>query len=344
MKKILCTISLLIIFTNCSGSETPNETLQQQDTTTTTVQDTTTTTVQDTTTTTILLNVNIDPAKYCQENPDNEQCKGSDSENSEGYGSTQSSGGMSTNDSPPLLKNLLIANENWGPYDSSTGISGDFEFKSELQLVFFDEFGRVHSAGTPGAYDNPTFEYKVPRDTLIYIPIDGIIDFFQFQPTTSYKQDDWELMIKPSRSSDWAVVIDHVVSLSCDRSSREVCDNPLTINGAEIYSGMQISAGDLLGYVGNYEDGEGGSVFGRTEISIGKYVRVGNQQDFNNMCPTNYLDPIIKASLQASVNQIMASYESWLGDSGFYDESNMVAPGCWYSEIYESQGKTTPKK
>ena len=56
------------------------------------------------------------------------------------------------------LKNLLIAN--WGPYDSSTGISGDFEFKSELQLVFFDEFGRVHSAGTPGAYDNPTFEYN----------------------------------------------------------------------------------------------------------------------------------------------------------------------------------------
>ena len=122
----------------------------------------------------------------------------------------QGSGGMTTNDSPPLLKNLLIAN-------NSTGISGDFEFKSELQLVFFDEFGRVHSAGTPGAYDNPTFEYKVPRDTLIYI-IDGIIDFFQFQPTTSYKQDDWELMIKPSRSSDWAVVIDHVVSLSCDRT------------------------------------------------------------------------------------------------------------------------------
>ncbi len=342
MKKILFTLSLLVIFTNCSGEETADETSTQQDTTTTTQQDTTTTTQQDTTTTTILVNVNIDPAEFCKENPDNEQCKGYDSENNEGYGNMQGSGGMTTNDSPPLLKNLLITN--WGPYDSSTGISGDFEFKSELQLVFFDEFGRVHSAGTPGAYDNPTFEYKVPRDTLIYIPIDGIIDFFQWQPTTSYKQDDWELMIKPSRSSDWAVVIDHVVSLSCDRSSREVCDNPLTINGAEIYSGMQISAGDLLGYVGNYEDGEGGSVFGRTEISIGKYVRVGNQQDFNNMCPTNYLDPSVKTSLQASVNQIMASYESWLGDSSFYDESSMVAPGCWYSEIYESQGKTTPKK
>ena len=114
--------------------------------------------------------------------------------------------------------------------------------------------------------------------------------------------------------------------------------------GVEIYSGMEVSAGDLLGYVGNYEDGEGGSLFGRTEISIGKYVKNGNQRDFNNFCPTNYLDPTVKANLQSSITQIMASYESWLGDSSFYNESDMVAPGCWYSEIYESQGKTTPTK
>ena len=253
------------------------------------------------------------------------------------------SSGSPASDEPPFLYNLLITN--WGPYEPSTGVSGDFEFKSELQLVFFDEFGRVHSAGTPGAYDNPTFEYKVPRDTLVHIPINGVIDFFQFQPTSSYVQDDWELMIKPTRGSDWAVVIDHVVSLSCDRSSRAVCQNPLTVNGEEIYSGMQVQAGDVIGYVGNYEDGEGGSVFGRTEISIGKYVRVGNQQqDFNNFCPTNYLHPSVENSIHNAVNQIMASYESWSGNSGFYNESNMVAPGCWYSEIYESNGKTTPKK
>ena len=40
----------------------------------------------------------------------------------------------------------------------------------------------------------------------------------------------------------------------------------------------------------------------------------------------------------------MASYEAWLGDSNFYDESNMVAPGCVYSQIIESNGETTPKK
>ena len=107
---------------------------------------------------------------------------------------------------------------------------------------------------------------------------------------------------------------------------------------------VEISFQHVRGYVGNYEDGEGGSVFGRTEITIGKYVRAGNQQDFNNFCPTNYLDPSVKDSLLASVTAIMASYESWLGDSSFYDEANMVSPGCWYSEIFESNGKTTPKK
>jgi len=337
------TLIFALTFIICGGtSSTPTTTQQesttttQQESTTTTQQESTTTTQQESTTTTFKVNINVDPAKFCEDNPDNEQCQGFDQAN-------QGSGGSPANDDPPFLYNLLITN--WGPYEPTTGVSGDFEFKSELQLVFFDEFGRVHSAGTPGAYDNPTFEYKVPRDTLVYIPINGVIDFFQFQPTSSYVQDDWELMIKPARNSDWAVVIDHVVSLSCDRTSRAVCQNPLTVNGEEIYSGMQVKAGDVIGYVGNYEDGEGGSVFGRTEISIGKYVRVGNQQqDFNNFCPTNYLHPSVKDSIQNSVNQIMASYESWSGNTNFYDESNMVAPGCWYSEIYESNGKTTPKK
>ena len=350
------TLIFALTFIICGGTSS-SPTTTQQETTTTTQQETTTTTQQETTTTTNT--VNVDPVKFCEENPDNPQCQGFDAakfceENPDhpqcqGFDqANQGSGGMGSggspaSDDPPFLYNLLITN--WGPYEPSTGVSGDFEFKSELQLVFFDEFGRVHSAGTPGEYDNPTFEYKVPRDTLVHIPINGVIDFFQFQPTSSYVQDDWELMIKPARNSDWAVGIDHVVSLSCDRTSRAVCQNPLTVNGEEIYSGMQVQAGDVIGYVGNYEDGEGGSVFGRTEISIGKYVRVGNeQQDFNNFCPTNYLHPSVKDSIQNSVNQIMASYESWSGNNNFYDESNMVAPGCWYSEIYESNGKTTPKK
>ena len=247
------------------------------------------------------------------------------------------------NSEPPLLMNLLI--ENWGPYDSSTGISGDFEFRSDLEAIFFYEYGRLNAIGTPDEYENPTFEYQVPRDTFVYMPIDGVVSRIRWQPTSGYKQDDWEIFIKPSMESDWMIIIDHVVSIDCDRSSTKVCDLPLTINGVEITTGTEVKAGDLFGYVGNSEDNSGGNVFGRTEITIGKYIEDGNQVVGTiSYCPMNYLDPSVKQSLESSVNNIMASYETWLGDSSFYDESNMVAPGCIYSQISETNGKTTPTK
>jgi hypothetical protein len=321
----------VLIFSACGGSSdlttvADTTTTTVADTTTTTVADTTTTTVADTTTTTVADTTTTTVGAVREEGGNN----------------PQGSEGMRGNNNPPQLMNLLILN--WGPYDSGTGISGDFEFRSDIQVTFFDEFGRVHSAGTPSEYDNTTFEYKVPRDTKVYVPIDGVIDFINWQPSSGYKQDDWELTIKPWIGSDWAVVVDHVVSINCDRSNTSICNIPLTINGMEIKSGSQVKAGDLLGYVGNYEDGEGGSIFGRTEITIGKYILNGNQRDFNNYCPISYLHPNVKSNLEASVNQIMASYESWSGDSSFYNEANMIAAGCWYNEIYESNGKTTPTK
>ena len=108
---------------------------------------------------------------------------------------------------------------------------------------------------------------------------------------------------------------------------------------------MEVKAGDLFGYVGNSEDNSGGNVFGRTEITIGKYIKDRNQVVGTiSYCPMSYLDPSVKQNLESSINNIMASYEAWLGDSNFYDESNMVAPGCVYSQIIENNGETTPKK
>ena len=60
--------------------------------------------------------------------------------------------------------------------------------------------------------------------------------------------------------------------------------------------------------------------------------------------PMSYLDPSVKQNLESSINNIMNSYETWLGNSSFYDEANMVAPGCVYSQITESNGKRTPTK
>ena len=70
------------------------------------------------------------------------------------YGSQLTEAGGANNE-PPLLMNLLI--ENWGPYDSSTEVSGDFEFRSDIEAIFFNEYGRLYAVGTPDESANPTF-------------------------------------------------------------------------------------------------------------------------------------------------------------------------------------------
>ncbi|HIE82462.1 MAG TPA: hypothetical protein EYQ00_00820, partial [Dehalococcoidia bacterium] len=213
----------------------------------------------------------------------------------------QGGAGMMATTDPPELENLLILN--FGPYDATNGTSGDFEFFEGFAHRFFDEFGNVHSPGTPKQYDNPTFEYKVPRNTKVYLPISGVVDWVTWQPTASYTQNDWELAIKPTRASNWAVVIDHVVAITCDRSKLSVCDDKLTVNGVLLEAGSQVKAGDLLGYVGNYDNGDGTGVFGRTEITIGEYVKEGGQLNFMNYCPTNYLKSDVKVKIRAAVNE-----------------------------------------
>ena len=62
-----------------------------------------------------------------------------------------------------------------------------------------------------------------------------------------------------------------------------------------------------------------------------------------NYCPTNYLHPEFKDQIHSEINQLMANYELWAGDTSLYDEKSMIAPGCRYTKIYEdSDGKTTP--
>ena len=237
---------------------------------------------------------------------------------------------------PPALQNLLI--KNFGPYSRSEGTSGDFRFDRRFDGTVFDEFGRLHNVGQSNEYANPTFEYKLPADTQIVAPINGVIDLIAWQPTTSYKQDDWEVMIKPSRGSSWTVVIDHIVSIDCDRSSQTICDLPLTIDGQELQPGMAVQAGQVIGYVGNWDDQSGSKIMGRTELTIGEHKDDG----FYNQCPTMMLAEDVQQALKIGVSSFMTDYESWSGDSGAYAQDKMVAPGCLYSTLREANGKIEP--
>jgi hypothetical protein len=249
---------------------------------------------------------------------------------------------MGRDNTPPILYNLLI--ENFDHYDPVSSRMGPFKFSENFAKgsnpTVFDEFGRVHDAGKPGEYENPTFEYKFPSGTELISPVDGMVEGIAWQPTGSYKQDDWELIIKPSRSSAWRISIDHIVSLLCDLEASKVCEEPLVINGEEVRSGMSIKVGDKIGYAGNWVDTTNSGVVERTEITVGRF----DGDTFENYCPIKYLHESVKQSYRDSISGLMDSYEEWSGDMGIYSQDKMVEPGCLYEQINEINGVITVVK
>ena len=170
-----------------------------------------------------------------------------------------------------------------------------------------------------------------------------------FQPTTSYKQDDWELIIASSQRAAWGVNLDHISSIDCDRSGANPvdCDLPLTINGEIIKEGTTIEAGQVLGYVGNWQDTTNSGINGRTELTVFEYIRDDSKRGENlgvrNHCPTMYLDESVELLYKSKIQDLMNSFETWSGDSSNYPQEQMVSPGCRYTAIEETpEGKTTP--
>ncbi len=250
-------------------------------------------------------------------------------------------------DQAPKLKNLLI--QNLGPWDPSSATFGALKFNAKNSHGVFDDFGVLHNPGQANQYDNPTFEFKAPADTVLISPVSGVVTMLTWQPTTSYKQDDWDLIIAPSSRSKWGVNLDHVVSIDCDRSgvAPVTCDLPLTINGEVVKEGTVIEAGQVLGYVGNWPDTSNSGINGRTELTVYEYVREGAMPGQNlgviNHCPTMYLDGSVETFYKTKIQDLMFRYEEWSGDSSVYPQGQMVSPGCRYSAIKEnSNGVTEP--
>jgi hypothetical protein len=248
----------------------------------------------------------------------------------------------------PKLKNLMI--QNLGPWDSSSATFGDLKFNAKYPKTIFDDFGMLHNPGQANQYDNPTFEFKAPADTVVISPISGVVTMLNWQPTTSYKQDDWDLIIAPSRGSKYGVNLDHIVSIDCDRSGVNpvTCDLPLTVNGKVVEEGTVIEAGQVLGYVGNWPDFNNSGINGRTELTLFEYIRPeggmrGGNLGVINHCPTMYLDDSVANFYKAEIQDLMLRYEEWSGNNSAYPEGQMVSPGCRYSGIKEtSNGVTEP--
>ena len=240
----------------------------------------------------------------------------------------------------PKLQNLLIAN--LGPWDTNDSSFGDLKYNQQFSKTVFDDFGMLHNKGQADQYDNPTFEFRAPADTILLAPVSGVVDMLNWQPSESYTQDDWDLVIKPSQGSMWGINIDHLVSIDCDRtgSTPVVCDSPLRVDGSIISKGSVIEAGQVLGYIGNWRDYDKTGINGRTELTVMKYF--DDYSGVTNYCPTMYLDETIEQYFKSAVQELMDSYETWIGNSSIYNQEDMVAPGCRYSAITEINGMTQP--
>jgi hypothetical protein len=257
----------------------------------------------------------------------------------------------SHSDEAPKLMNLLM--QNLGPWDQAKETFGDLKFDSRFGTTIFDDFGMLHNPGQSNEYDNPTFEFKAPADSIVISPVSGVVTRLVWQPSSGYKQDDWEIIISPSRSSDWGVLIDHLVSIDCDRTGTTPvdCELPLTINGQVISEGTTIEANDVIGYVGNWEDTTNSGINGRTELTLFKYY--SDKSGVTNYCPTMYLDESVESLFKTKIQELMSNYDTWPGNNASsnqdqtvfsYNQGEMVSPGCKYSAIEEDSttGVTTP--
>ena len=240
----------------------------------------------------------------------------------------------------PKLQNLLIAN--LGPWDTNDSSFGDLKYNQQFSKTVFDDFGMLHNKGQADQYDNPTFEFRAPADTILLAPVSGVVDMLNWQPSETYTQDDWDIVIKPSQGSMWGINIDHIVSIDCDRtgSTPVVCNLPLKVNGTILSKGSVIEAGQVLGYIGNWRDYDKTGINGRTELTVMKYF--DDYSGVTNYCPTMYLNETIEQYFKSAVQELMDSYETWIGNSSIYNQEDMVAPGCRYSAITEINGLTQP--
>ena len=254
----------------------------------------------------------------------------------------------------PELQNLVLSA--FGPYDPPTQTSGDMEFNHAYFVEQEDSFPPIISFGQAGIHvsdalyapedRNGYFEIRVPSDTLLYAPVDGVVKhvFWHDSEGRHRDWDDWAIIFKPlsdprpptgndmsPEPRTWLVEIDHVVSLDCPRPRvwPDVCKLPLVLDGQELTVGSTVRAGQILGYAGNLSDLEETGINGRFEIGISQTTHIGGIN--YGYCPMLFLADNVRSSFDSAIEGYMDAYETWVDDSDVYDEDDMVAPLCQYA-------------
>lgn len=188
--------------------------------------------------------------------------------------------------SAPLMAHFGVSIE---PYDSQTGMAGDFLFDPSVYKVMV-EFGQL--VDTPdGQVVHPNFEFRVAPATIVRAPRGGVITAVTYQESF----DDYEIHLAPSDNSRWTIVFDHV-------------HNPTVLDGESV------SSETPLGEAADWENG-----LARVDLMIAR-------DDGRAFCP---MDILLEGTDQPErVLGLFADWEAYRSDADIYDEAEMIRPGC----------------
>lgn len=215
----------------------------------------------------------------------------SDSDSSSGSSNSQSAKGEAK------IKHLGV---NFGAFDPSTGMAGDFKFtKDTLQFnrIFF-EYGFVVPANSVGPEkQNPQPTYIVPLGTKVHALVDG-----EVYDVPKLYSNDYSVMVK-GEGSDLIFETEHVMNVL-------------------VKKGDKVKAGQVIAEVSDYDAKNYGGL-GLVEIGI---LKGGNPP--SHVCPFDYLDDSIKEKSLKQISDLVDDWEEYMGDSKIYNQEKFAIPGC----------------
>jgi Peptidase family M23 len=193
-------------------------------------------------------------------------------------------------------------------YDPSTNHAGDMVFTHEdhdlsgnFNLIFAD-FGTQdpRSAGDPTKRNvQPTF--ILPLGTKVLSLVDGVVADVK----DLYSNDQTIWVTSNGKMTSYIYETEHIV-------------NPVVKKGDHVKAGQAI--GQVSTHDSQYHPG-----FGIVEIGI--LHSAGSQAQ--HICPFHYLDPSVKADIQAKILNIHKAWMNYLGNQNLYDDAHAAEPGCF---------------
>jgi hypothetical protein len=184
----------------------------------------------------------------------------------------------------------------------------DFEFtnkKISFNSLFMDYGFPVPASGMGPAKLNPQPTFIVPLGTEVTSLVDGVV-----VGIPELYSGDYSVMVASNAKDDWIFETEHVIK-------------------PRVKVGDKVRAGQVVAEVSDFDSHNHGG-FGMVEIGI---LHGGEIPE--HVCPFAYLDPSIKASVEAEILNFYKKWEEFKGDTSIYNEAALVSPGCLTYEAIE---------